>query len=47
LHDGVDAWDLMPDGSYVHVKPISHQVGHGVQAALMARYAARVTGRDE
>ena len=47
LHDGVDAWDLMPDGNYVHVKPVHHHVAHGAQAALMARYAAHVTGRDE
>lgn len=47
LHDGVDAWDLMPDGSYAHVKPVHHHSGHGAQAALMARYAAHVTGRDE
>jgi polyphosphate kinase len=47
LHDGVDAWDLMPDGKYVRSKPDDHQAAHSAQAALMARYAARVTGRNE
>ncbi len=47
LHDGVDAWDLMPDGSYAHVKPVGHHVGHSAQAALMARYATPMTERDE
>jgi polyphosphate kinase len=37
LHDGVDAWDLQPDGSYARVKP--GPKAHGAQAALMARYA--------
>jgi polyphosphate kinase len=46
LHDGVDAWDLMPDGSYAHVKPVHHHAAHGAQAALMARYAARMTERS-
>ena len=48
LHDGVDAWDLMPDGSYAHVKPVQHHTAHSAQAALMARYgahAAHVTDR--
>ncbi len=39
LHDGVDAWDLKPDGTYARVKPGPH--AHGAQAALMARYASR------
>ena len=37
LHDGQDAWDMGPDGVY---RPVSLEVGHGAQAALMARYAA-------
>jgi len=41
LHDGRDAWDLMPNGQYERVAPTPD--GHGVQAALMARYA--VPGR--
>jgi polyphosphate kinase len=45
LHDGVNAWDLMPDGNYAHVKPVQHHSAHGAQAALMARYAAHVPGQ--
>jgi polyphosphate kinase len=41
LHDGLDAWDLLPDGSYARVKPDGRRVAHGAQAALMARYAGR------
>jgi len=41
LHDGVDAWDLMPDGTYTRVKGDAHLGAHGAQAALMARYAGR------
>jgi polyphosphate kinase len=41
LHDGVDAWDLLPDGSYARVKPANPHVAHGAQAALMARYAGK------
>jgi polyphosphate kinase len=37
LHDGVDAWDLQANGTYTRVKNPS---GHGVQAALMARYTS-------
>ena len=44
LHDGVDAWDLLPDGSYVRVNRTSgsasgNHAPHGAQAALMARYS--------
>jgi polyphosphate kinase len=39
LHDGRDAWDLQPDGTYVRVGK-SDDNGHGAQAALMARYTA-------
>ena len=48
LHDGVDAWDLQPDGKYVRVGPLSAAADdkrHGAQAALMARYSA--PGRRE
>lgn len=38
LHDGVDAWDLLPDGTYTRVKPATFSMAHGAQAALMARY---------
>ena len=44
LHDGRDAWDLGPDGAYRRVD--TTQPGHGSQAALMARYAARERGQD-
>lgn len=40
LHDGVDAWDLQADGSYVRVNPSDPAQRHGAQAALMARYTA-------
>ena len=39
LHDGVDAWDLQPDGTYSRVNSVP---GNGAQAALMRRYAAPV-----
>jgi polyphosphate kinase len=41
LHDDVDAWDLLPDGTYARVTPAGHQPGQGAQLALMARYAGR------
>jgi polyphosphate kinase len=37
LHDGVDAWDMAPDGSY-HAVSHGASAGHGAQTALMARY---------
>ncbi len=40
LHDGVDAWELMPDGTYARVKPDSPGHAQGAQAALMKRYAS-------
>jgi len=43
LHDGVDAWDLGPTGTYTR-----HAHGarrHGAQAALMARYAGSESTR--
>ncbi len=46
LHDGVDAWDLLPTGKYVRVSRIDRE-GHGAQAALMARYAATHTSAQE
>ena len=39
LHDGVDAWDMRPDGSYVRVKPDGRRAAWGAQAALASRYA--------
>jgi polyphosphate kinase len=41
MHDGVDAWELRPDGSYELQKGLPHVLPHGVQAALAARYGAR------
>ena len=40
LHDGRDAWDLQPNGSYSLVNPAGATQRHGAQAALMARYSA-------
>ena len=40
LHDGRDAWDLQPDGSYLQVNPADPAQRHSAQAALMARYSA-------
>ena len=42
LHDGVDAWDLLPDGNYARVNRVSRvdRAVHGAQAALMGRYSA-------
>lgn len=40
LHDGRDAWDLQPDGSYARVNPADPAQRHSAQAALMARYSA-------
>ncbi len=39
LHDGVDAWDLGPDGKYSRKQGDGKKPVHGAQAALMARYA--------
>lgn len=46
LHDGVDAWDLLPDGTYARVKPADPSLAHGAQAALMARYAGHDNDRS-
>ena len=40
LHDGVDAWDMAPDGSYHHVQSSPSHPGHSAQTALMLRYGA-------
>ena len=40
LHDGRDAWDLQPDGSYLRVNSQGDTPRHGAQAALMTRYSA-------
>jgi polyphosphate kinase len=39
LHDGVDAWDMAPDGTYTRVQPGGAAPAYGAQAALMARYS--------
>jgi polyphosphate kinase len=38
LHDGVDAWDMQSDGSYVHFQGDGKKPVHGAQDALMVRY---------
>jgi polyphosphate kinase len=38
LHDGVDAWDMQPDGRYLLVG--KEASGHSAQHALMMRYGA-------
>ena len=40
LHDGRDAWDLQPDGTYLQVNPADPAQRHSAQAALMDRYSA-------
>jgi len=40
LHDGCDAWDMQPDGSYRLVRPVDPAQRHGAQSALMTRYSA-------
>ena len=47
LHDGVDAWDLLPDGSYARVTAEGRRPAHGAQAALMARYAGHDDARGD
>ncbi len=36
LHDGIDAWEMQPDGSYASQR--NPQSGHSAQQALMVRY---------
>ena len=43
LRDGIDAWDLLPDGTYARVKPELRRPAHSAQTALMGRYG----GQDE
>ena len=40
LHDGCDAWEMQPDGSYALVRPVDPKQRHGAQSALMTRYSA-------
>lgn len=46
LHDDRDAWDLMADGTYKRVKGAGEPKGHGAQAALMARHAAKADAQE-
>lgn len=39
MHDGLDAWEMGPDGVYVPCTNDGKGEAHGAQAALMARYA--------
>ncbi len=41
LRDGVDAWDLQPNGRYARVKPGGRRAASGAQAALMGRYGSQ------
>jgi polyphosphate kinase len=45
LHDGLDAWDLLPDGTYARVKCDARRKAHSAQAALMMRYGEQDEGR--
>ncbi len=47
LRDGVDAWDMLPNGTYARVKPDGRRQEHGAQAALMARYAGHDDTRGD
>ncbi len=38
LYDGIDAWDMAPDGTYSRCPGLSGTLPHGAQAALMGRY---------
>ena len=38
LHDGVDAWDMRPDGTYHRTEALADVQTHGAQKALMDRY---------
>jgi polyphosphate kinase len=40
LHDTRDSWDLQPDGTYRRARGAEDPRSHGVQTALMERYAA-------
>ena len=39
MHDGLDAWEMQPDGSYLAARGQAPHSGHSAQTALMARYA--------
>ncbi|MBK9236401.1 MAG: polyphosphate kinase 1 [Rhodoferax sp.] len=39
LQDNVDAWDLLPDGTYARTRPEGPRSARGAQAALMTRYS--------
>lgn len=41
LRDGVDAWDLLPDGTYARVQIDDLRLAHAAQTALMLRYGGR------
>ena len=41
LHDQVDAWDMLPDGSYARVASAGRSGAHGAQTALVNRYSGR------
>ena len=43
LHDSRDAWDLMPNGTYLRADRGGRRKGHSAQTALMARYGGNGT----
>jgi polyphosphate kinase len=45
LHDGVDAWEMQSDGSYILGKNDGTKPVYGAQAALMARYGRNDQGK--
>ena len=47
LHDGVDAWEMLPSGSYARVKQAGRRAAHGAQQALVNRYAGRGDNRSD
>ncbi|HLU13719.1 MAG TPA: polyphosphate kinase 1 [Arenimonas sp.] len=38
LADNLQAWQLLPDGSYVRIRPEGDEMPHSAQASLLARY---------
>ncbi|MEJ8838949.1 polyphosphate kinase 1 [Ramlibacter sp. AN1133] len=45
LHDGLDAWELRPDGSYVRMHPRGAGQGHSAQQELMALHGGLAGAR--
>ena len=47
LHDQVDAWDMLPDGSYARVPHTGAAAAHGAQSALVNRYSGRAEAHGD